>query len=54
MERTPTRVFIVVAKKATKKVTKTTAGSTPGNIRIAIGTHASGGTGRSSPSSELA
>ena len=41
---------MVVAKKATRKVTKITAGSSPGNIRIATGTQASGGTGRNRPS----
>src|SRR3954468_6751836 len=49
--RTPTPLVSVVAKKATRKVTKITAASEPAKIRMASGTQASGGTGRSMPSS---
>ena len=41
---------MVVAKNATSEVTKMTAGSPPGKMRMAIGTRASGGMGRSNPS----
>ena len=50
IERTPSSVFMVVAKNATSEVTKMTAGSSPGKMRMAMGTQASGGMGRSSPS----
>ena len=41
---------MVVAKNTTSEVTKMTAGSSPGKMRIAIGTQASGGMGLSNPS----
>ena len=42
---------MVVAKKATRNVTKITAGSFPGKIKMATGTQARGGIGLKRPRS---